>query len=314
MYGSVSSATQPSFVTKNEDDWQSGDAAGIAAYRYMDLAQCSSLVNRRTYRSGMLYPFSIEVIPQTDANYQAKTIFKVEVLPNTFIVRHSFKLAKEAFLKATEEEREMVKSARWNDFRVFFDESHKTKFTTGSQNILPKMVMTDETSAMDTGYEYSYLSNRDSPGDDQYFGFLGTGDAEYLAMMQEYYISLQATQAVPDPPVTISTLPYDSIIEQVDPEDAEALQSVNEYPPYDEYLLQTNIQEYYIGIQNGNSPDIPAVPLSTSTPIILAPCGLIRIKNLSVDSSNDPLQMQNVAFRVNMLNGNYRGLEAGKMI
>lgn len=314
MYGSVSSATQPSFVTKTENAWESGNAAGASAYRYMDLAQSASLLNRRTYRSGMLYPFSIEVVRPTDANNQALTIFKIEVLPNTFIVRHSFKLAKEAFLKATEEEREMVKSARWNDFRVFFDETHKAKFTAGSQNILSKMVMTDETSAMDTGYEYSYLSNRDSPGDDQYFGFFGAGDAQYLAMMQEYYISLQATQAVPDPPVTISTLPYDSIIEQVDPEDADALQTVNEYPPYDEYLLQTNIQEYYIGIQAGNSPNVPAIPLTISTPIIMAPCGLIRIQNLSVDSNNDPLQMQNVAFRVNMLNGKYRGLEAGKMI
>ena len=154
-------------------------------------------------------------------------MFVIETLPNTFIVRQSFKMAKEAFLKATEEEREMVKSARWNDFRVLYDVAHKT----AGQNILPDMVMTDGTAAMDTGYEYSYLSNRDSAGNDQYFGFFGAETTTYLSMLQEYYISLEATQAVPDPPVTVSTMPYDSIIEQVDPEDAEALQTVNEYPP-----------------------------------------------------------------------------------
>ncbi len=306
MYGSVSNATQPSFLTKDTGAWANGTS------KYIDLAQSASLVNRRTYRSGMIYPFSIEVAPFTSAEPGARTMFVVQTLPNTFIVRQSFKLAKESFLKATEEEREMVKSARWNDFRVLYDLAHKSAGT----NILPDMVSVDgTTAALDTGYEYSYLSNRDSAGDDQYFGFFGAGTTTYLAMLQEYYISLEASQAVPDPPVTISTMPYDSIIEQVDPEDAEALQTVNEYPPYDEYLLQSQVQTHFIGFQNGTGNTAAAYPLKTSTPILLAPCGLIKITGMFTDKDGGAIEsLGNVNFRVNMLNGRYRGIEAGKMI
>jgi len=311
MYGSVSNATQPSFITKAETDW---DATGDGAIKYLDLAQCASLVNRRTYRSGMLYPFSIEVAPYTPCLPGHVTGFKVEVLPNTFIVRHSFKMAKEAFLKATEEEREMIKSARWNDFRVVFDNLHKDRVRSGFQNILPRMVMSDETLDMDTGYEYSYISNRESPGDDQYFGFFEGPADNYLGMIREYTLSLQGSQAVPDPPHTFSDMPYETIIEQIDPEDAEALQSVNEYPPYDESILQTNIQTHWIGFQNGSSATHPVFPLQTSTPIIMAPCGLVRITNISVDADGNGKELDAVAFRVNMLNGKYRGIEAGKMI
>ena len=59
MYGSVSNATQPSFTTQLITNWAPSDV------KYLDLAQSASLVNRKTYRSGMLYPFSIEVVPQT---------------------------------------------------------------------------------------------------------------------------------------------------------------------------------------------------------------------------------------------------------
>lgn len=316
MYGSVSSATQPSFTTQLITNW------APSTVKYMDLAQCASLVNRRQYRSGMLYPFSIEVVPQTTCPPQFRSMYKVEVLPNTFITRQSFKLAKEAFLKATEEEREMLKSARWNDFRVLFDDDHHAAIAAGTQNILPAMVNTDGFSAaMDTGYEYTYISNRDSPGDDQYFGFFGSGiHVDYLPMIQEYLNSQLNSQPVPDPPFS-QTIPYDSIIEQVDPADAEALQEVNEYPPYDELVLQSQIQTHYIGIQNGVGAVGSAVPLKTSTPIIMAPCGLLRITALGVDNSgsgdppqDEPVQIGNTTFRINMLNGKYRGLEAGKMI
>lgn len=314
MYGSVSNATQPSFTTQSISNW------APSTVKYLDLAQSASLVNRKTYRSGMLYPFSIEVVPLTTCPPQCRSMYKVEVLPNTFIIRQSFKLAKEAFLKATEEEREMLKSARWNDFRVLFDDAHHAAILAGTQNILPDMVSTDgTTAALDTGYEYTYISNRDSPGDDQFFGFFGTGaHVDYLPMIQEYLNSMLASQAAPDPVSTVSTIPYDSIMEQVDPEDAEALQSVNEFPPYDEIILQSQIQTHYIGIQNGIGAVGSAVPLKTSTPIIMAPCGLLRITALGVDNSgttpDDPISIGKTRFRINMLNGSYRGLEAGKMI
>ncbi len=313
MYGSVSNATQPSFTTQLITNW------APSTVRYLDLAQCAGLVNRKTYRSGMIYPFSIEVVPQTTCPPQFRSMYKVEVLPNTFIVRQSFKLAKEAFLKATEEEREMLKSARWNDFRVLFDDAHHAAITTGTQNILPAVVDPGEVASLSTGYEYTYISNRDSPGDDQYFGFFGTGiHVDYLPMIQEYSNSQLNRQPVPDPPYS-QTIPYDSIMEQVDPEDAAALQEVNEYPPYSAGTLQTQIQTHYIGIQNGTGVTGSAVPLKTSTPILLAPCGLLRITALGVDNSDDelpdePVQIGNTTFRINMLNGSYRGLEAGKMI
>lgn len=313
MYKTVASATQTSFITDAPSLW-SGTAADPASYKYLDLPQCASLVNRRTYRSGMLYPFSIEVVPQTAALAGAATKFRVEVLPTNFPLRQAFKMAKEAFLKATEDEREMLKSARWNDFRVFFDDQHADFWTAGQQNLLPDMVNHSEAAAMDTGYEYSKISNREVAATYQQFGFLGTSANDFLGMLYEYELSVQASQAAPDPVGIGGDIPYDSIIEQVDELDAEALMQVNEFPPYDELILQYNLQRYDIGIQNGTGANIPAVPLQTSTPIIMAPCGLVRIQNISVDANNDAKALENVQFRVNMLSGNYRGLEAGKMI
>jgi hypothetical protein len=46
----------------------------------------------------------------------------------------------------------------------------------------------------------------------------------------------------------------------------------------------------------------------------MAPCGFLKITNVSVDKDNNAADIGNVNFRVNMLNGKYRGIEAGKMI
>ena len=307
MYGSPSDATQTSFVVKFVAD--QGDS------RYVDVPQCLSLINRRKYPSGVIYPVSVELEhgdgtgDTMSVSTGAQQSIEVESLPNTYIIRQSYKLAKEMFLKATKEERKMLKSARWNDFRCMFDAQHKANYAAAIYNALPITVMPDgSTVNQDTGYEYSYIANREIPGNDMFYTYLGNSNATTLGMVEEYFLSMLASQAAPDPVATLSQIPYDDIIEQVDDADADALQEVNEFPPYDEEVLQTHMQRYYVGMQNGvaSSTGISYF-LKQSTPVFLAPGGLLKFTNTSGSSE------QTTILRINCLAGELRGIEAGDM-
>ncbi len=310
MYGSASTATQTSFALPIP----STDAGSS---QYVDLNECASLLNRKLIKQQALVPVQVSLDTggvgldgqdyHTSLTGATKMIWKIEALPNTYVTRKSFLLAKNAFLHATEEERAMIKTARWNDFKVHYDYAHAQAGF--AANLLPDMARTDGTTQLQTtGWDASHIADRET-GNEFVYGFFGASSTYYLGMYQQYELSMQASQASPDPIIAQTDIPYADILAQVDPEDAFVLQGYNETPPYDPQGLQINPQTYHIGWQNASlagsgSPLSPVSYLESSTPFFIAPSGLLKITNVS--------QTDHVAtLRINLMAGNDRGLELG---
>ena len=300
MFGSSASATQTSFIVQvPEGQWNSGDT------KFVDLGQCLSLINRRSYRQGGLYPVSVSVEYPTPAAAGIVTKFQIQAAPNVYPVRKMWELGKEAFLEATKEERAMIKSAKWNDFKHYFDYEHASSAVA---NLLPNCVRFDGTTSLQTtGWEYTEVADRTTANDFVY-GFFGNDSAQYLSMAVQYELSMEASQASPDPIAAQSNLPYEDILAQLDPDDAQNLQAINETPPYDPQALQFHMQNYHIGLQNLNATAGPATNLPTSTPIFIAPSGLLKVTNVG---NTTPGETTPFTLRFNLLAGGYRGIERG---
>jgi hypothetical protein len=304
MYGTPTNATQSSFIL-NTGSFASND------YRYIDLGQIASLINRRMYRQGMIYPFSLELMTGTVVNPGYRVKMSIQTLPNTWLLRKAWAFSKEAFLAATKEQREMLKVAKWNDFKVWWDEQHTT-----SGNMLPTLYKADGTTInVDTGWEYTEVPRHDIGTSYYAFKFFGDTSTTHLGILDEFQKSQQGTVAAPDPVGTGTDMPYDEILVQLDDEDIRALQERNEFPPYDEEFHQYHIPEYFLGSQyNAAASALPhAEPLPTSTPIMLAPCGLIKLQNISIDQGGNGTDISGISIKVNLLAGKYRGLEASSM-
>jgi hypothetical protein len=131
-------------------------------------------------------------------------------------------------------------------------------------------------------------------------------------MYGQYEISMEASQASPDPIGAQSDVPYADILSQVDPEDAAVLQGINETPPYDPQGLQINPQKYHVGWQNASqnsgtgSPLSPVSYVESSTPFFIAPSGLLKITNESGEGFTHA-----ASIRINLMAGRDRGLELG---
>jgi hypothetical protein len=238
----------------------------------------------------------------TEAAAGTNFVYEINALPNTYVTRRSWLLAKTAFLEATKEEREMIKVARWNDFKVHYDYVH-AQVGFGA-NILPDMVRVDgATPLQTTGWEASLIADRET-GNEFSYGFFGPSTATYLGMYGQYELSMQASQASPDPIVSQADIPYADILSQVDPEDAAVLQDINETPPYDPQALQINEQTFKIGFMNASGSG-SAFFLQSSTPFFYAPSGLIKITNTTGAT------ISGGTIRVNCMHGKDRGFDLG---
>jgi len=310
MYGSASTATQTSFALPIP-------STDSGASQYVDLNQCASLLNRKLIKQQALVPVQVSLDTggvgfdgedyHTSLSGATKMIWKIEALPNTYVTRKSWLLAKNAFLQATKEERAMIKTARWNDFKVHYDYPHAVAGF--AANLLPDMARTDGTTQLQTtGWEATLIADRET-GNEFTYGFFGDTSTYYLGMYEQYEFSMEASQASPDPILSYDEVPYSDILSQVDPEDATLLQEINETPPYDPNALQINPQIYHIGWQNASlagsgSPLSPVSYLESTTPFFIAPSGLLKITNVS--------QSEHVAtLRINLMAGRDRGLELG---
>jgi len=309
MYGSASGATQTSFtvpIPSTED----------GASRYLDVTQCLSMINRKRFRQGRLVPVQISLdagqygvgapAQVTTLSAGTRMSWEIQAAPNVYSIRKSWKLAKKNFLEATEEEREMVNVARWNDFKHFYDEGHVT--ATVNANLKPVMFQTDGTTVlMTSGVEYTQIANREVVGNpDMVFGFFGTSSPTYFSMTEEYQYGMQAAVTAPDPSTSLGDVPYSEIAAQIVDDDITNLQMINELPPYDSTLLQFHPQQYTVGYSNGQVAPSLALYQQTSTPYFLAPSGLIKITNVSGATHVATL-------RVDCLHGTDRGIETGLM-
>ncbi len=311
MYGTKGGATQTSFVIPIPSTDQ-----GVS--HYIDLFQCLSLINRRMYEQGKILPVQISldhgVDPSADyappgqlTSLSAGTVmsWQLEFLPNNWPLRQAYALGREKYFEATSEARKELKVAKWQDFKVHFDRNHLS--AGGAANLLPTVVRADGTTVLQTtGWEYTEVPEIE--GTNHYhFGFFGGSDAHMFGMLTEYTLSMLASQAYPDPPGVSTDTPYQEALAQVDEDSAQFLQGLNETPPYDGDVPQYHKQRYTIGFQNLNATSGAAFYMKGQTPIVLAPCGLVRITNTSG-------QAHSASIRVDVLAGADRGVEAESML
>jgi len=281
----------------------------FGASRYIDLNQCASLLNRKGISQQRLVPVQVSLDCGTGDDHTSlttgtKMIWGLEALPNTYTIRKSWLLAKEMFLEATKEERAVIKVARWNDFKVHYDRAHLSQgFLV---NLLPDMVRVDGTTPLQTtGWEASQIADRETTNE-LFYGFFGTTDPLYFGMLDQYQISMEASQASPDPIGSYADVPYADIISQIDPEDAVVLQQINETPPYDPQALQINPQKFHVGWQNASGAMSPVSYVQSSTPFFIAPSGLLKLTNESGEGLT-----HTGSLRINLMAGSDRGIETG---
>ncbi len=104
----------------------------LAPTHYLDIAQCLSIINRRSYRQGMNYAVaSIEVFSPTGGRVA------VSIVPTTWVADNATTKVFEAWKEQRAEvlaEQPSLK-ARWSDFKIFMDAAHST--ATESGNLIP---------------------------------------------------------------------------------------------------------------------------------------------------------------------------------
>ncbi len=95
----------------------------LAPTKYVDLAQCLSIINRRSYRQGMNYAVAgIEAISVQGGRVA------VSIVPTTWIADNA---TTKAFASWKEQRAEVLKEqpslkAKWSDFKIFMDATHST--------------------------------------------------------------------------------------------------------------------------------------------------------------------------------------------
>jgi hypothetical protein len=98
-------------------------APGVTDTNFIDIAQCASIINRRSYRQGLNWVvggFKIIVLP----GYLGTC--NITKLPDTWVTSNSWQ---KAYANWQEQRREVLKespslSAKWADFKIFMDPVH----------------------------------------------------------------------------------------------------------------------------------------------------------------------------------------------
>ena len=93
---------------------------------YLDLAAILSAANHRLYRQSYLYKAEFRIDGDAAVGLGTDEQFVVEVLPTTWPMMKALKQAKETAMEALTPERKS-QVARWNDFRMYYDTTHKAQ-------------------------------------------------------------------------------------------------------------------------------------------------------------------------------------------
>ncbi len=120
---------QSSIVSTTTELYFSFNTIPLTPNRYIDLAQCLSIVNRRSYRQGMNYAVAkIEVFSPTGGNLGVFTV------PTTWVADNATTKAFEAWKdqRALVLKQEPSLKARWSDFKLFMDATHSTAGVAGN--------------------------------------------------------------------------------------------------------------------------------------------------------------------------------------
>lgn len=317
--------------TAERDLWFQIDG-GAQQVVNIDIGQCLSLLNRRMYRQGMQYV--VEGLELHSDSVVNATIYR---LPETWIVASAWEKVMRAWLEqqdeALEESDRQSLTAKYRDFKIYFNESHQIA---GSASNAVPFGCTD-LSALPTDVEYDWeysqivIPNDTTPGNttERYLHMIGDDSAavdESSGMIKAYAES--RSRPFPVDPNTVGPLSNQGGIlgEMVDvgDDDTDIIQNArsnNQQIPYPTgYFTST---EWYPGGANqftslGQLECIMSVrntaPIgeggiisTTYAPGFLASCGLIQVL---VDAFAEE---GTAFFKVGLSPGDYKGVMARSM-
>lgn len=252
---------------------------------YIDASAVLGRANQRLYRQGMVYSLAVSYQGNTPALGGNRAQVEVATLPNNWAIRRAHQTARAAWMESTKEERAAgIKAGRWNDFRVFLDNTH-----TGANNLNTPF----GSAGLGTGeILFTDAEKADGSGSLE-FHFIGPGSATRYGMLAQYD-SLRDTD-VDTPPAGASTMAYQELNTNLVNTQANQLQEEGDNPPYDPDNMQNNIciPGYFL--------HHPAVGNQFRTPTMQVVAGLIGIVNRS-----DAPQLMGIHFKA----GSYKGVEA----
>ena len=257
---------------------------------YIDVFKDASLVNSRLYRQGRVPMVRFGFTGPPGDLYTAASV-GVQTLPNTWTVRKAHQLALREYLRATKEERRRSGQARWHDFKVYYEDGHRTGTT-----LSPLDITTGNS-------EWDYSAIDDTGGTTRRFKFIGATDSNCYGMIASYDNMADQDDDSPDNPGT--AMPYASLHPDVQVDNQDFLLDEGDAPPYNPDALQVQQRLEFVAVGSGKSDQLVS-------PWFPAPCGLLKVTGLAVASASiadDPLGM----FFVEVAAGDYKGIHATPM-
>lgn len=279
----------------------------LGQYQYIDLMKCASLLNRRAYRQGM----NVAVAGFTLFTATAQTI-KIERLPNTWVTSAAWEKTFRAWRRqqdeALEDGENQSTKARFNDFKVYFDEAHEA---TG--DLIPAQVPAAGTG---THAEWQHsrivIPNFGAPGvnSEPFLHMLGADTAPGRGVIRGYSASRSVPQS-PDPEVPASVTSNDNwlnLMFDVGDNNTAVMENAtatNNDLPYDQ------MNYFGEGFFESEVVDYARVSATTVGGITRArgsnfPCGLIKLNMSEAEGASVLL--------VHMVPGPARGYMAESMV
>lgn len=258
---------------------------------YIDVFKDLSLCNHRLYRQGRTPMVRVGFIGPFSNDISYATV-AVQTLPNTWPVRKAHQLALKKYLSATKEERRATGQARWHDFKVFFEDGHRTGTTLNPVGI----------TTTDSEWNYSEIYNHTTSANIQ-FKMIGPTTTDAYGIVDQYDKSEDQDIDQPRNPGNVS--PYEGLTADREQENMDNLLDEGDNPPYNPTNLQTQLLTYAIGVGSGKSDKM----VSEWFPV---PCGLLKVMAQVISTA--PIAADTTgSFFVEVMPGDYKGVHATPM-
>lgn len=262
-----------------------------------------SKMNHRLYREHRNYYAQVDLI----SNVPQETPIQVYTLAPTWYVLGALRAAKRMHDKAMRDERNVVKQARWYDFRLNLEDDMAV-FGPGCDEALPYGLDQTGVPQFHTADELVASRVMDANGLQRTFNAVvatgvAAGPGTAFNVFQEY--DAMADTPVDNPAVTPGVAPYDDLLEELDTENMDNLVERGDVPPYN----GDNFDGYWIKV--GELYQTTGGAQSLSTGLFQVPLGLIYLYNYGTSMGGGPTEpLTQARLAVSVMPGTYKGVHS----
>jgi len=313
--GSTAGATQRKFEVA-----QSLFQGPAYSVNCIQLDRCLNNVNRRLYRQHKVYRAKVGLSNSNQLITSSATLAPIQVyaLRNNWMTRKAISLAKDIYDQAVKEERAVVGTSRWHDFRINTQAngwSGATMYPLGL-TASGKHLITEGSSA-DGEYEVSAVETTDAAGlaVSQTFDLEDTSTVNTYSIWDEYQKMGPTTS---ESPLFVSQGGYDRATgDSFEDENVQDLLNKGNLPPYDagSLRLQGLFGGPFVKVgEIGRTATDDTGTLRLSTDYFDAPLGLIICTNAPLaygsEGSINEIPLEQQSLEVECQVGDYKGVMA----